>query len=420
MNEKTYTRIRPTFTNEEVISYRHCTLSGSPVLTHNSEFYSVDEMKDNVNPDFAIRSSLGDIVMSDVIHRKTNFSTSNDPYYRATLKSNPDSGYKNCGDGSLTMYHAGVYGGVDVYETRNFDPDFIAREIEASQSRCLSRVDSTPYAFGEDALELAQTIAFLKNPVGRTLKNLDKFENWVRYRFFDDATLTLGQVLAETWLTYRFAYQPLLFSITDAIEIYQRGLSKKLRRFRRARDTRKFSNPSSQQVNTGPTNNLLHFHQEFAANLKIVSTIFYEDKSPLRSSLEQLGFGTKDIVPTLWAVVPLSFLFDRLYDVSTFIKGAQNLLDPSIEILGACVSTKEQYTCTTQNTGQTHPSYNITAIGDTVTYNEDIYDRFDYSPSYAFSLPNLTPENLVNDLTSIADSLALAGAVWDRLKSLKR
>lgn len=281
-----------------------------------------------------------------------------------------------------------------------------------SKQRCLANVDSTPYEFGEDALEIRETLRFLRNP----LKSILDLVKSVKKTASSKANLAqnandLSKSVASVWATKRFAAEPLVRSVMDAHEALTTIIEKKPeRRIARGfhRDTKAdadvwYSNYPDLGLETGDEFDLtLDYTDDWSAG------IIYTVSNPLHNTSWKLGLRTKDIPHTVWQVVPYSFMVDRCLDISSAIQGFLNLADPDVTILAGWVRNKRNVEKTVRFSHAPSPGiYKRSVSGDFHHIQEFTYKRDVWSPSFIDALPTANAKGLVDDTIKILDLLAL-------------
>lgn len=287
---------------------------------------------------------------------------------------------------------------------------------QRAKALALSNIDNTQYAFGEDALEIGETLRFLKSPL-KSISNLTKvyrtdIQKIRRYKSkYNVGSLKRSardhtKAYADVWLQYRFAASPLIRSCMDALEAYYsytptfperltaRGFSKDLQENETSWD---YTSSGGGRNYTLKRSKELDYH----------ASILYTVSNPLYDWKWKLGFRAKDVPTTLWQVFPLSFMVDRVLDISTFSKGVMNLADPNVRILCASVRKKETSKESYKLNSMWSNVYNGYAQGNTNERTQFEYNRQPWDPSVIDTLPQVTLGRLVDDATKIADLCAL-------------
>jgi len=307
--------------------------------------------------------------------------------------------------------------------------DFGSNSIEDAHTDAMayaiSQIDASDFGFGEDVAEIKETLRFLRNPITSLTKvnrshkkkayKLARKRNAPIWHLTDDHHAALRQraylqALSDTYLGYRFAYTPLVRSISDAVDaLAYRTVKRKEPPRLTARGFSEFKVDSG-LVQTAGLDGSIFQHRE-QAHVGVSAQILYATSGISRNSQGNiLGLRTKDIPETLWAVMPYSFMIDRVLNVSQMIRGITNLSDPRINILAAS---------TTERVDQTR-SYKLEKIsewdtanwkhttnGNTVEEHSFSYNRAIWSPSVKDTVGVASLAALVDDTQKIADLTAL-------------
>lgn len=389
--------------------YKHCYLDGR---THSStvQVLASDEefMEDNVVPNYHRRIANGEIINNPCLYTRTRWN-SGGGYLRSASVSTPSWGYETCDDstGSLSMWQANRCGlsWSNTYKPTNVES--IARND--ARAKALGNIDNTPYKFMEDAFELRETLRYLRNPLG-AVKNLAKsFRKDVKAhrKFKHDHT----KAIADVWLSYQFGFSPLMRSAMDALEVANNGLYARPVR----RTARGFASHIDMKtpVDDEAVKYGIRFTQNQTTKTDVHAGIIYEVDSPLQSLRHTLGFRMKDIPETIWAVMPYSFMVDRVVNISQYIRGVTNLLDPNVKILAGFVTTRTDANVKTFQSGLDNPNYTLTLEPDVIDYTKYSYQREVWVPSFGDALPPSDLENLVSDARKVLD---LSSLIRIRLK----
>lgn len=298
-------------------------------------------------------------------------------------------------------------------------PDVVLEQNEArAKLVAIANIDSTPYAFGEDVLELRETARFLRNPVSALYKLGVSFRKSYlqhlkkrRIKIRTAGYHTLAKAHASVYLQYRFALSPLIRSSMDALEAYQ---SKPPRPSERYSARGIVSNDGTVTEDREESSLLFTYECTRTRTLDEKASILYTVSNPIYDWRYRLGFRLKDVPTTLWQVVPLSFMVDRLLDISSFSKGIINLADPRVTILSACYAYKSSDQLTVEVVDHDNRNYvaYVTRGSKRIDTNF-VYDRQPWTPSVSDTIPKLELGNLVDDATKIADLTALTLSLFD-------
>lgn len=363
------------------------------------------EMTDTVVPRYHERIAAGEII-NNFCQLESEYRETGEGYYYAH-----DSAYSNVFEGSggsLTMYQLKVCPTVTEYgyPDRSYDINYM---IDVAKQKAIKNIDPTPYAFMEDAFEIRETINFLKNPVRGLLNLGTSFQKAYRQKRASwRPGVKIADELSNTWLEYRFAASPLIRSVQSAAE----ALEDKLQEVDPPRKTARGIMREETRLNTVDrymfdAEAFQDFRKTLDASADISAGIIYEVSNPVRDLSFKLGLRAKDIPETMWQIVPLSFMVDRVLDISGMIRGITNLLDPNVRILAGWVRAKEALDTSIIAETQYIPGYTITMDADLVLDKKFVYQRTPWLPSVSDTLPSANARGLVKDATSLLDLLTL-------------
>lgn len=265
---------------------------------------------------------------------------------------------------------------------------------------CIAKMDMTEYAFGEDLGEIGQTVRFLKNPIKSLTDLALKFEKTKKRgirRGKDVAKAT-----ADAYATYQWAFKPLVRSATDLAEALNTQLAARKPRYS-ARARLKRSVSDSNLVTDG-TFSATYQH---TIEEEVKATILYENHRNDPDLLKKYGLRFKDAPETAWQLFPMSFMIDRVVNISDVISASINLLDSNLRILAASTTEKVLRKTQYQLTGVYHPELTHSVNGNVVKLEEFDYIRSVWYPSASDLIPPVRPANLVKDVQSILDLTAL-------------
>lgn len=357
-------------------------------------------IEDVVTPNFRKLSKEGVLVISPCSMAATTV-TSGGGTIQFRRKSDNQLWWEYQGDGSRTQmaaYTAGV--SLDPIFSRTLSLDDLE---DKCKQQSLSNVDSAPYGFAEDIAELRETVEFVKNPL-KSARNLALKMHKAVKRRAKKFKQSDAEALASVWLEYRFALSPLIRSIDDAISAASASYSKVIQPYYTGRSKILESDEGSTQL-TG--SNAFVFTRVNSHTVECSSGVYYKTTNPIDTLLEGLGLRFKDVPTTMWAVFPLSFMVDRMYNITNFLNGMRVISDPQLQIIGGWSSIKETIAVTTTVTGFTDTSWNSVVVGDPVQKEYFSYGRSRWDPSFLDTLPTFDIEGLYRDILAITDLTAL-------------
>lgn len=314
----------------------------------------------------------------------------------------------------------------------------LADDKAGSKLRCLAAIDSTPYAFGEDVLELRETIRFLRNPLQGILRATRTFKKAAdkvaknhnrrtrrrgleqKYGKQQVASWKLFQPphikhnnpydlpkqgirdLNDLYLQWRFAVSPLLRSISDIIDAY---MSKPTKLPVRLTAHGRWEDENSDQSTLTQSGRVYDFTAKRTGSGH--ASILYEVSNPVQDWKKLLGFRAKDWPTTFWQVVPFSFLVDRFFNISAFLAGLINLGDPNVKILSGSYTSKQEEVFSYRLDSQSVTGWTAVVSAETVYKRNFAYEREVWKPNVGDLVPGFTPGYAVKDILYIADLVGL-------------
>lgn len=380
-------------------------VNGSPTNVFSTITYKSDEVIDDyVVPNFQAQIRAGNIINNPMTYVKDTLSPTlggvfnvlqNGVRYELRSGSNPSSMTEG-------MYKA--LGSYPQYQGTYVDPPLRpeAAMIDSAKFKALSYLDKTPYSFAEDVAEMRDTARFLKNPFS-SLRQLGKeFQKDLKTSSKKSKTKDRAQLIADAWTEYRFAASPLVRSANDALESIFQHTRRPPRRTARGITEFKDSLESSIQGTAYVWDRSWEIESVEKAG------ILYEVTNPVNDWRFKYGLRFKDIPETMWAIMPYSFMVDRVSNISGAIRGFTNFIDPRVKILAAWSTEKSTYRKSLSfidyvSAGVTEK----TITPDRYWVEQFIYNRQPWSPSVLDIKPGFNLGGLTEDLTKTADLAAL-------------
>lgn len=186
--------------------------------------------------------------------------------------------------------------------------------------------------------EVRETLKMLKNPARTIRDSLNSYATDARRRYrkathhngrYIPSSAHRGQrALADTWLEYAFGWRPLISDIKDANSAFVR-LAKAPYEFQRVRgyseapsDLRSSRSAVPVIVDLGSSG--LTLYREWArytakVQCRYLGEVRVKVDTPYTMAREVLGFTWNDFVPTVWELIPYSFLVDYFSNIGDVI-----------------------------------------------------------------------------------------------------
>lgn len=384
--------------------------SGNSVSTTYTVGEDKDSMTDWVVPNFYQRRKQGEIFNHPCSYGRTNAFCEGSALgsYRA---NNGSSQYTNAGP--LTWYR-GFKPGADFSPGAYTAPD--GSNAEYAKQKAVANIDGTPYAFGEDVLEIGETIRYLKNPLAGLARLSDTYRKAVYERSVRRAangrSIGMAKAHAQVYLEHRFALTPLIRSVVDIQQAYNDKPKTPPDRLS-ARGFERFETEIA-RTKTVVNGSTTTYAETARREVDIHASILYTVSNPIYDNAWRFGLRAKDLPATIWAVMPYSFMVDRVLDVSSFVKGVMNMTDPNIRILAASVRRKDNHERRSRIVSESYPGWTMSVSGETYVQTNFAYGRSVWIPSINDAVPALRPKGLVEDATKVADLVSLIVANYRR------
>lgn len=381
-----------------------------------------ESITDVSTPNYAKRIAAGEIINNPCSYLYSEVDSPSGGNYSAT-----GYGYvvKTSG-GNLTAYQTDAAARYQVGNPWMAIPDRPKNLGDEQRAKlvAMARVDSTPYGFAEDIGEIRETLSFLRRPSASLEKLSRKFYRDLeqsikhrkskhpdRFRIAARRKEEIVDAAADVWLGYRFAAMPLARSLQEGVEYIwdrrtgSRKLNPPARRTARGFVRDEFDLSGTYVTNWGSATD--HFDGRRTGYVEHRAGILYTVKNPVHDIKFHLGIRLKDMPVTAWNLAPLSFMVDRVTDISSAIKALTFLADPSVQVLAAWVTSKGEDKQMLVFNKQVNPGYSVSVNPIPLTHTWHSYDRTPWSPGVLDVRPGFTPKRLIEDATSIADLTAL-------------
>jgi hypothetical protein len=374
--------------------------------------YLSDNMTDVVTPKYKERVAHGEIINNPMSHVITHRWTDGAYHYHAKHKTQ-NLEYYGVG-GSLTQAQGGVH--------KTLPSSLINTALASAQTSAIANMDKTPASMLEDVLEIRSSLSLLRNPVKSVIGETYKIGKLYKQNMHRVHKRSVKERLDNAYLAYRFAIGPMIRSIDTLINIDMLKAKNEEKygpkAFNRRRSTGSAIIPLYTASDTYGTE--LVFQRHVLLEGSVRATILYEVNNPVDDWRRTYGLRNKDIPKGLWAIVPMSFMVDRVYNASKQIGALSNLADPKIRILAGSYTVRSQANRSVQLIKHVSSLYWITCSGDTVYESIDSKTRTVWTPSAFDTFQGFTPEELVKDATSTSDLLALAAQRLKGFAALRR
>lgn len=169
--------------------------------------------------------------------------------------------------------------------------------------------------------ELRETLQMIRRPAMALRKGLSDYLVTLRKRRRGSAKHR-ARVAAGTWLEYSFGWTPLIRDIDAAAKALATDYSLRreivpVRGF--GRDDRLLTSSSNEFQDIGTLKWMIHIRKTETVYVIYRGGVLCEVDNPLLMRAQNFGFMPKDFVPTLWELIPYSFLVDYFTNIGDIL-----------------------------------------------------------------------------------------------------
>lgn len=278
------------------------------------------EMWDLVTPGYSRRRAAGEIIVNPLFYREEKRTNSLEgPHVGSTACQAPPKTNTTHRYGPwYSWWRAGApapgeFSGLAPKEL--IPSGDIQNLVEAAATRAWSDVAKSDAQMLVFLAELRKTYALLRNP----LANVQKYLNKIRYdrsvtKDPSKKALALGQYVSSEWLTYRYGWLQLMRDITSILKAVGRERKSGLVSAR-GRNALEKSDSVSSVALALPSYGFEYTIQYFDS-VKVKAGLLHNAELDLD---DYLGFTADQLIPTLWEVIPFSFVVDWFANVQSYL-----------------------------------------------------------------------------------------------------
>jgi hypothetical protein len=180
--------------------------------------------------------------------------------------------------------------------------------------------------------EMAETIALIKSPARSLMRglksyltSLQKRKRSIRRSPLKKRLRVAKDILADTWLEYSFGWKPLLHDINDAAKLLaiQHAKGTLIRTPVSASGVDEVyvvDDPNFSVYAQGPINLRAKESTRSKVSVKYYGQVRVDTSNAV--SWHQAGFSLDDVFPTVWELIPYSFLVDYFTNIGDIISAA--------------------------------------------------------------------------------------------------
>lgn len=174
--------------------------------------------------------------------------------------------------------------------------------------------------------ELKETLHMLKSPAKSLFNKMGEYVALAKKRSKGTRKKSsLKKVIGETWLEQSFGWKPFINDIQDAYEAYQRiGQAEKFVKIsaggyarKKATDNAGISDPQSEGITQIGYRTTGVIYEETHSRVK--GEVYVRAVTNTQAVLQQLGLTVQQFIPTVWELLPWSFLVDYFTNIGDIL-----------------------------------------------------------------------------------------------------
>lgn len=338
----------------------------------------------------------GDVILSDCLMVRIT----------RTSKSGSISAVNNVFPNSYYGTQVGDLCGSSAGVPLNPSPDEISTGSENLMLvKAYAKLHESTIMGGEALATLGQTVAMLRSPFKSATQLLGKMAKYRALRLGKTAT-SAAKATADTWLEHRYGWKPLIMDANAIIRQAQidRAKVQKLRLIIRAGTKGESSTSQSWSPTTAGNRS---GSETIATKLSCNAGVLFDliDQSAGQRLLGTLGLRPRDIIPTVWELIPYSFVADWFVNIGDWLQAITPV--PGITVRGHWVtSCIETAVSTVDSIAFMYPSQHVTDWQGPLGSNVITTSKFQRICNQPLSFtPTLTAKPL--SMLHQADAMAL-------------
>lgn len=210
--------------------------------------------------------------------------------------------------------------GTGSVNSADFDrAETLARELFLKKYR----QSRTAFQTGVFLGELRQTVQMIKSPVRALREGLNGYHRTVKKRLRGNRRPSSARrIIGETWLEYAFGWRPLIRDAADAMRLACAQPAQYLVPIA-ATGSSSYNLEPERKFCLGTGANYPYWYQIYQQSNSV--TVRYKGAAAATMGAptfkEQLGLSWSNVLPTVWELIPYSFLIDYFTNVGEIIAG---------------------------------------------------------------------------------------------------
>lgn len=240
--------------------------------------------------------------------------------------------------------------------------------------------------------ELGETIRMIRHPAAALRQGIDSYFRTVTKRTRGLSIGRANKVVAGTWLEYQYGWKPLVSDIEDAAKTLARaGRHFRTNRFRATATSQ--SHSVALRTIQMPTTNFIHqweMHSVNESRVTYFGAVSGRSTTKAPGLRQTWGFTTRDFLPTVWELIPYSFLVDYFTNIGEMID-ALSYVTANLGWLGKTTKlTRRQFAAGLNFVSGPAPTISHSETGGNCTFEWFTMQRNMLEPSVSNLMPSLT------------------------------
>jgi hypothetical protein len=292
---------------------------GDNSLTTGQDFQYSDAFNGTTLFDWRVRIARGEDATTPAnASRRRILSGSGSAHMRIYSQANPNIWSEDTCTGNLLRNQIPSPGAAETGFSYADSPDAQARLSFLQKYRA----KRTEFQGGTFLGELKETIDLIKHPAKAFREGLDSYYRAAKKRYHGSKPKSRKKVLSETWLEYSYGWVPLVNDISDAMKALK-SRPDAIWDVIEADASYPFYGADEIRIAGSPTSSW----NAWRIHVKYESTVYVRYKGsvamsvPVPSFSEKFGFTFSNFVPTVWNLIPYSFLVDYFTNIGDIIDG---------------------------------------------------------------------------------------------------
>jgi len=164
--------------------------------------------------------------------------------------------------------------------------------------------------------EMRSTLRMIQSPAKALRQGLTNYLSHVKKRGPRVPRRHRRRFLSESWLEYSFGWVPLINDIEDGMKALSKG--NPARAFAPVSgfaENKRFTNGSPVSYNHGPMSVRFLMKKDESSTVRYFGVVYTDVETPAYLKASNYGFKPSLFIPTLWELVPYSFLVDYFTNI---------------------------------------------------------------------------------------------------------